>query len=88
MLDYDGWTLMRAGRRDCRYVSWGIRNRLSEGVPDEGGLGLALGVADVEDQGQVAVVDGDAGDIDDARDALLVVYQRIARECGAVRCGA
>jgi hypothetical protein len=66
----------------------GDSQRLSEGVPDEGGLGLALGVANVEDQGQVAVVDGDAGDIDDARDALLVVYQRIARECGAVRCGA
>jgi hypothetical protein len=31
-------------------------------------------------------VDGDAGDIDDARDALLVVDQRIAREwCDAAR---
>jgi hypothetical protein len=88
MLDYDGWALMRVGRRDCKCVSWGIRRRLSEGVPDERGLGLALGVANVEDQGQVAVVNGDAGDIDDARDALLVVYQRIARECGAVRRGA
>lgn len=45
-------------------------------VPDERGLGLALGVAKVEDQGQVAVVDGDAGDVDDARDALLVLRQR------------
>lgn len=43
------------------------------GVPDEGGLGLALGVAKVEDQRQVAVVDGDAGDVDDARNALLEV---------------
>lgn len=44
-----------------------------EGVPDERGLGLALRVAKVEDQRQVAVVDGDAGDIDDARDALLLL---------------
>lgn len=42
-----------------------------EGVPDERGLGLALGVAQVEDQREVAVVDGDARDIDDAGDALL-----------------
>lgn len=40
-------------------------------VPDERGLGLALGVAKVEDQREVAVVDGDAGDVDDAGDALL-----------------
>ena len=44
--------------------------------PDEGGLGLALGVAKVQDQGQVSVVDGDAGDIDDARNALLELCQR------------
>lgn len=46
---------------------------VSGGVPDERGLGLALRVAKVEDQGQVAVVDSDAGDIDDARNALLEV---------------
>ena len=49
--------------------------RRLEGLPDEGGLGLALRVAKVEDQGQVAVVNGDAGDIDDARDALLLLYE-------------
>ena len=53
----------------------GLRGGISEDVPDEGGLRLALRVTQVEDQGQVAVVDGDAGDIDDARDALLVLYQ-------------
>lgn len=44
------------------------------GVPDERGLGLALRVAKVDDQGQVAVVDSNARDIDDARNALLLVY--------------
>ena len=51
-------------------------------VPDEGGLRLALGVAKVEDQGQVAVVDGDTGDIDDARDALLVCVSSGERAFG------
>lgn len=44
-------------------------------IPDEGGLRLALGVAKVQNQRQVTVVDGDARDIDDARDALLLLYQ-------------
>lgn len=44
-------------------------------LPDEGGFGLALGVAKVKDQGQIAVVDSDTGDIDDARDALLLLYE-------------
>ena len=39
--------------------------------PDERRLRLASGVSEVQDQRQVAVVDSDAGDIDDARDALL-----------------
>lgn len=39
--------------------------------PDEGGLWLALRIAKVQDQREVAVVDGNAGDINDARDALL-----------------
>ena len=39
--------------------------------PDERGLRLAARVSEVEDQGEVAVVDGDAGDVDDAGDALL-----------------
>ena len=30
-----------------------------------------MGVSEIEDQGEVAVVDGDAGDIDDAGDAFL-----------------
>lgn len=30
-----------------------------------------MGVSEVEDQGEIAVVDGDAGDVDDAGDALL-----------------
>jgi hypothetical protein len=52
-------------------VRAGVAQGLGDDLPDEGGLRLALGVAQVQDQGQVAVVDGDAGDIDDARDALL-----------------
>lgn len=39
--------------------------------PDERGLWLAAGVSEVQNQRQVAVVDSDTGDIDDARDALL-----------------
>jgi hypothetical protein len=53
-------------------VSWWFCKVMSGAVPDERGLGLALRVAKVEDQRQVAVVDGDAGDVDDARDALLL----------------
>jgi hypothetical protein len=63
---------MRVERRGCGDVSWWFCRVLSEIVPDERGLGLALRVAKVEDQRQVAVVDGDAGDVDDARDALLL----------------
>jgi hypothetical protein len=40
-------------------------------VPDEAGPGVAAGVAQVDDQGQVAVVDGDLGEANDASDALL-----------------
>jgi hypothetical protein len=39
--------------------------------PNEGWLWLAAGVSEVQDQGEVAVVDGHARDIDDASDALL-----------------
>ncbi len=41
-------------------------------LPDEGRLWLALGVAQVQNQGQIAVVDGDTRDVDDARNALLL----------------
>jgi hypothetical protein len=40
-------------------------------VPDEAGPGVAAGVAKVDDQGQIAVVDGDLGEANDASDALL-----------------
>ena len=40
-------------------------------VPDEAGPGVAAGVAKVDDQGKVAVVDGDLGEANDASDALL-----------------
>jgi hypothetical protein len=40
-------------------------------VPDEAGPRVAAGVAKVDDQGKVAVVDGDLGEANDASDALL-----------------
>jgi len=40
-------------------------------VPDEAGPRVAAGVAKVDDQGQVAVVDGDLREANDASDALL-----------------
>ena len=39
--------------------------------PDEGRLRLAAGVSEVQNQREISVVNGDTGDIDDARDALL-----------------
>lgn len=41
------------------------------GVPDEAGPGVAAGVAKVDDEGKVAVVDTDLGETNDASDALL-----------------
>jgi hypothetical protein len=41
-------------------------------LPDEAGPGVAAGVAKVDDQGKVAVVDGDLGETNDASDALLL----------------
>ena len=43
----------------------------SKSLPDEAGPGVAAGVAKVDDQGKVAVVDGDLGEANDASDALL-----------------
>ena len=45
--------------------------RLVGSVPDEAGPRVAAGVAKVDDQGKVAVVDGDLGEANDASDALL-----------------
>jgi len=39
--------------------------------PDEGRLWLAAGVSEVQNQREISVMNGDTGDIDDARDALL-----------------
>lgn len=39
--------------------------------PDEGRLWLATRVSKVQNQGEIAIVDGNTGDIDDAGDALL-----------------
>ena len=44
----------------------------SQFLPDEAGPGVAAGVAKVDDQGKVAVVDGDLGETNDAGDALLL----------------
>lgn len=50
-----------------------VVTRLGDGreQPNEGGLRLAAGVSEVEDQRKVSVVDSDARDVDDASDALL-----------------
>jgi hypothetical protein len=44
----------------------------SKFLPDEAGPRVAAGVAKVDDQGKVAVVDGDLGEANDASDALLL----------------
>jgi len=43
-------------------------------VPDQRGSRVTPRVAQVYDERQVAVVDGDAGEVDDARDALLYYH--------------
>jgi hypothetical protein len=45
--------------------------------PNEGGLRLAVGVTKIQNQREVAIVNGDTGDIDDAGDALLQIRQYI-----------
>lgn len=45
---------------------------LAKSLPDEAGPGVAASVAKVDDQGKVAVVDGDLGETNDASDALLL----------------
>lgn len=52
--------------------------------PDERGLGLALGVAEIEDQREVAIVYRDAGDIYDATDALLGSVSLETTRAGAI----
>lgn len=44
----------------------------SKSLPDEAGPRVAAGVAKVDDQGKVAVVDTDLGETNDAGDALLL----------------
>lgn len=48
----------------CTLCKWGEES-------DERWLGLALRVSKIDNERQVAVVDSDAGDIDDAGNALL-----------------
>ena len=47
-------------------------------VPDEAGPRVAASVAEVDDQGEVAVVDGDLGETNDASDALLLAVSLLA----------
>lgn len=49
-----------------------VRSFSSESLPDEAGPGVAAGVAKVDDQGKVAVVDGDLGETNDTGDTLLL----------------
>lgn len=56
------------GRQHSRLSTSGIEQDAS---PDKGRLGLAARVSEVEDQWQIAIVYRDAGDVDDARNALL-----------------
>jgi hypothetical protein len=44
-----------------------------ENIPNQRRPGVTRRVTQVDDEGQVAVVDGDAGNVDDARDALLFI---------------
>ena len=54
------------------------RHSLSHGCsPDQRGSRVAPGVAKVEDQRQVAVLDGDAAEVDDTGDALLFAVVRV-----------
>jgi len=62
---------MRGERRGCAGQHRDSA-RGEAGSPDERRLGLAVCISEIEDQWEVAVVDGDARDVDDAGDALLV----------------
>ena len=55
---------------------------------DEAGPRVAAGVAKVDDQGKVAVVDGDLGEANDASDALLGLLGKLqpGHYEGCVRC--
>ena len=54
------------------------RHSLSHGCsPDQRGSRVAPGVAKVEDQRQVAVLDGDAAEVDDTGDTLLFAVVRV-----------
>ncbi|KAF1942045.1 RNA-binding domain-containing protein [Clathrospora elynae] len=53
--------------------------KLDMDSPDERRLGLNARVTEIQDQREIAVVDGNAGDIDDARDALLVEGHQMVR---------
>jgi hypothetical protein len=46
--------------------------------PNEGRLRLAAGVSKIQDQWEVAIVNGNAGDIDDAGDALLDMCELVS----------
>jgi hypothetical protein len=52
-------------------IRCGLRLALRANSPNEGRLRLAVGVAKIQNQWEVAIVDGNTGDIDDAGDALL-----------------
>ena len=62
---------MESAFRSCHHS-------LSQGCsPDQRRSRVAPGVAEVEDQRQVAVLDGDAAKVDDTGDALLFVVMRV-----------
>lgn len=50
----------------------GSRRSIGLNSPNQRRLGLTLRVPEVQNERKISVVDGDAGDIDDAGDALLV----------------
>jgi hypothetical protein len=66
--------IMKCIREVVRCVPGRIRWKNS---PNEGGLRLAVGVTKIQNQWEVAIVNGDTGDIDDAGDALLQIRQYI-----------
>jgi hypothetical protein len=62
---YKDCTQRRGPRR------WVERRSCGMNSPNKGRLRLAAGISKIQDQREVAIVNGNAGDIDDAGDALL-----------------
>jgi hypothetical protein len=56
--------------------------------PNEGRFRLAVGVPKVQNQREIAIVNGNAGDIDDAGDALLDMCELVPVATPVIAVGA